>query len=67
MQANAGVSKEIVLVLQGLVILAVAAFEATNRLPYFRKAASPPSSDGGSASDLAASGDLLSRRTPPVA
>lgn len=67
MQANAGVSKELVLVLQGLVILAVAAFEATNRLPYFRKAASPPSSDGGSASDLAASGDLLSRCTPPVA
>ena len=37
MQSQSDVSKEIVLVLQGLVILAVAAFEAVNRLPFFRK------------------------------
>ncbi|MDP8909570.1 MAG: ABC transporter permease [Chloroflexota bacterium] len=36
MQADAGVSAEIVQVLQGLVILAVAAFAVMNRLPFFR-------------------------------
>ena len=41
MQSDADVSKEIVLVLQGLVILAVAAFAAANRLPGFRRFASP--------------------------
>lgn len=41
MQSKSDVSKEIVLVLQGLVILAVAAFEAINRLPYVRKLMTP--------------------------
>jgi simple sugar transport system permease protein len=41
MQAQAGVSKEIVLVLQGLVILAVAAFSAANRIPGLRRLATP--------------------------
>jgi len=41
MQSQSDVSKEIVLVLQGLVILAVAAFEAVNRLPFFRKLMTP--------------------------
>jgi simple sugar transport system permease protein len=67
MQANAGVSKEIVLVLQGLVILAVAAFEAMNRLPAFRKVAlPPPPSRGNPGRDLGEPGELISRRTPPV-
>jgi len=67
MQANAGVSKEIVLVLQGLVILAVAAFEAMNRLPAFRKVAlPPPPSRGNPGRDLSEPGELISRRTPPV-
>lgn len=42
MQSQSDVSREIVLVLQGLVILAVAAFEAVNRLPFFRKIMNPP-------------------------
>ena len=37
MQADADVSKEIVLVLQGLVILAVAGFAAANRIPGLRR------------------------------
>ena len=37
MQADAGVSAEIVLVIQGLVILAVAAFAVMNRLPFLRQ------------------------------
>ena len=37
MQSEAEVSKEIVLVLQGLVILAVAAFAAANRIPGLRR------------------------------
>ncbi len=41
MQSRAGVSREIVLVLQGLVILAVAAFEAMNRLPMIRNMMTP--------------------------
>lgn len=41
MQAQAEVSKEIVLVLQGLVILAVAAFSAANRIPGLRRLAAP--------------------------
>src|SRR5665811_1460562 len=41
MQDEANVSKEIVLVLQGLVILAVAAFSAANRIPVLRRLASP--------------------------
>ncbi|MDQ3526099.1 MAG: ABC transporter permease [Chloroflexota bacterium] len=41
MQDEAGVSSEIVLVLQGLVILAVAAFAAANRIPGLRRLATP--------------------------
>jgi general nucleoside transport system permease protein len=41
MQSDAGVSKDIVLVLQGLVILAVAAFAAANRIPGLRRMATP--------------------------
>jgi simple sugar transport system permease protein len=46
MQAEAAVSKEIVLVLQGLVILAVAAFAAANRIPGLRRLAMPRMSGG---------------------
>lgn len=46
MQAEASVSKEIVLVLQGLVILAVAAFAAANRIPGLRRLATPRMSGG---------------------
>lgn len=46
MQAEASVSKEIVLVLQGLVILAVAAFAAANRIPGLRRLATPSMSGG---------------------
>src|SRR5665811_2336125 len=41
MQDEANVSKEIVLVVQGLVILAVAAFAAANRIPGLRRLATP--------------------------
>ncbi len=41
MQDEAGVSSEIVLVLQGLVILAVAAFAAANRIPGLRRLSTP--------------------------
>lgn len=46
MQSDADVSKEIVLVLQGLVILAVGAFAAANRIPGLRRLASPRMSSG---------------------
>lgn len=46
MQSDADVSKEIVLVLQGLVILAVAAFAAANRIPGLRRLATPRMSSG---------------------
>jgi len=46
MQAEASVSKEIVLVLQGLVILAVAAFAAANRIPGLRRLATPRMAGG---------------------
>lgn len=46
MQDEAGVSSEIVLVLQGLVILAVAAFAAANRIPGLRRLATPRMSGG---------------------
>jgi simple sugar transport system permease protein len=65
MQANAGVSKEIVLVLQGLVILAVAAFEAMNRLPFFRKVEPPPPSGGDGESETNACAKLLSPNSSP--
>jgi simple sugar transport system permease protein len=46
MQDEAGVSKEIVLVLQGLIILAVAAFAAAHRIPGLRALAAPRISSG---------------------
>lgn len=46
MQSDAGVSTEIVLVLQGLVILAVAAFAAANRIPGLRRLSMPRMSAG---------------------
>jgi len=46
MQSQSDVSREIVLVLQGLVIFAVAAFEAVNRLPFFRKLIDPAKPSG---------------------
>lgn len=46
MQDEAGVSTEIVSVLQGLVILAVAAFAAANRVPGLRRLAMPRMSSG---------------------
>ncbi len=46
MQSEAEVSKEIVLVLQGLVILAVAAFAAANRIPGLRRLSGPRMSAG---------------------
>ncbi len=67
MQANAGVSKEIVLVLQGLVILAVAAFEAINRMPFFRKLLTPPGPpDNDRASEVGMSPEIETRPTPPA-
>jgi len=47
MQSRAEVSREIVLVLQGLVILAVAAFEAMNRLPVIRNLIAPSNPAAG--------------------
>ncbi|MEJ7837767.1 MAG: ABC transporter permease [Thermomicrobiales bacterium] len=44
---SAGVSKEIVSVLQGLIILAVAAFEVAGRIPGIRKFVAPPPSAVG--------------------
>ncbi|MDQ3654423.1 MAG: ABC transporter permease [Chloroflexota bacterium] len=67
MQSQADVSREIVLVLQGLVILAVAAFEAVNRLPYFRTFGTPkPPSGGDRASDVGMSPEMESRPAPPA-
>lgn len=67
MQASAGVSREIVLVLQGLVILAVAAFEAMNRLPWFRKLTNPPAPSGGDrASAVGMAPEIESRPAPPA-
>jgi len=67
MQARADVSREIVLVLQGLVILAVAAFEAMNRLPWFRTLGSrTPPSRGDRASETGMSPEIESRPAPPA-
>jgi simple sugar transport system permease protein len=46
MQSEAGVSKEIVNVLQGLIILSVAAFEVNNRIPFVRRSSTRPPSGG---------------------
>lgn len=46
MQSEAGVSREIVSVLQGLIILAVAAFEVASRVPLVRRFVSSPPAAG---------------------
>lgn len=67
MQSRADVSKEIVLVLQGLVILAVAAFEALNRLPMMRKLITPSNpATGDRASDVGMSPEIEGRPDAPA-
>lgn len=67
MQSRADVSREIVLVLQGLVILAVAAFEAMNRLPLFRKRMTPTTpATGDRASDVGMSPEIEKRSDAPA-
>ncbi len=67
MQASAGVSREIVLVIQGLVILAVAAFEAINRLSWFRQLTAPPATTGGDRSSaVGMEPEVEPRPSPPV-
>jgi general nucleoside transport system permease protein len=67
MQATASVSREIVLVLQGLVILAVAAFEATNRLTLFRRRSAPKTpTDGDRASEVGMAPEIETRPAPPA-
>lgn len=67
MQSRADVSREIVLVLQGLVILAVAAFEAMNRLPMIRKLMTPSSPAAGDrASDVGMSPEIERRPDVPA-
>lgn len=67
MQANAEVSREIVLVIQGLVILAVAAFEAINRLSWFRQLTAPPPTAGGDRSSEVGMGPEVEPRPAPPA
>jgi len=67
MQSQGGVSREIVLVLQGLVILAVAAFEAVNRLPFFRTLGTRNQPPGGDrSSDVGMSPEIESRPASPA-
>jgi simple sugar transport system permease protein len=67
MQAKADVSKDIVLVLQGLVILAVAAFEAVNRLGWFRTLTTPkPPSSADRSSQVGMAPQVESRPAPPA-
>jgi simple sugar transport system permease protein len=67
MQANSGVSKEIVFVLQGLVILAVAAFEAVNRLPFLRNLTTPGAPSGGDRSSrVGMEPEIETRPAPPA-
>jgi len=67
MQSQGGVSREIVLVLQGLVILAVAAFEAVNRLPFFRILGTRNQPPGGDRSnDVDMSPEIESRPASPA-
>lgn len=67
MQSRAGVSREIVLVLQGLVILAVAAFEAMNRLPMIRNRMTPSNPTAGDrSSDVGMSPEVERRPDAPA-
>jgi simple sugar transport system permease protein len=61
MQSEAGVSKEIVDVLQGLIILAVAAFELVNRSAFLRRFTTPPPTARG---DRASGEDRNEPMTP---
>jgi simple sugar transport system permease protein len=65
---KAGVSKEIVSVLQGLIILAVAAFEVAGRIPGLRKIVAPPPPPTGAdrASDIGTEPGIETSK-PPVA
>ncbi|MGB3306671.1 MAG: ABC transporter permease [Thermomicrobiales bacterium] len=58
MQSQAGVSKEIVSVLQGLIILAVAAVAMAGRLPIFRRRQTPPRSGNDRASEVGMEPDI---------
>lgn len=67
MQSRADVSREIVLVLQGLVILAVAAFEAMYRMPMIRKLMTPSSPAAGDRSgDVGMAPELEKRPDAPA-
>jgi simple sugar transport system permease protein len=67
MQAQAGISKEIVSVLQGLIILAVAAFSVAGRLPLFQRFTRPPSSGGDRASEVGTEPEIETAPTPSAA
>ena len=67
MQAQAGISKEIVSVLQGLIILAVAAFSVAGRLPLFERFTRPPSSGGDRASEVGTEPEIETAPTPSAA
>ena len=67
MQADSDVSKDIVLVLQGLVILAVAGFEAINRLAWFRNLVTPkPPTGGDSGNQVGMAPEIETRPAPPA-
>ena len=68
MQADAGVSAEIVQVLQGLVILAVAAFAVMNRLPFLRQRLvrrTVPTPGADRASSIGMEPEVETRAGPP--
>ncbi len=64
MQAQAGVSKEIVSVLQGLIILAVAAVSMADRLPPFNRKKTPPAEGTDRASEVGTEPDIDPRPGP---
>lgn len=61
---SAGVSKEIVSVLQGLIILAVAAFEVANRIPGLRSLFTPKGPAGTDRASAVASEPEIETDTP---
>ena len=64
MQSQAGVSKEIVSVLQGLIILAVAAVAMAGRLPIFRRWQTPSKPDNDRASEVGMEPGIQTRPGP---
>ena len=64
MQSQAGVSKEIVSVLQGLIILAVAAVAMAGRLPIFRRWQTPSKPDSDRASEVGMEPGIETRPGP---